>query len=255
MIQGATTVREERVEGEIPRYEIPGWRERYGVIAGITGRGDAAGSYDLGLWSDRPVGDVMRRWSSFRRMEPGITGVVLGHQVHGRTVGRRDRVEGWHLVDGADGHVTAEPGIMLTVTVADCIPVYLVDPVTKAIGLLHSGWRGTAAGMLEAGIAALHTHYGADAANIVIHCGVGICDQCYEVGSEVMDALEIPREGAGPYHADLREVLVRQADALGVGTISTSQYCSAHDPWFHSYRGSGGRDGRMVAYLMVKGEG
>ncbi len=252
MIGEVTSVREERVEGDLPLFEVPGWREKHGVIAGITGRGDAAGSYDLGLWGGRPVGDVMRRWSALRRMEPGIHGVVLGHQVHGTDIGRRDRVEGWLLVDGVDGHVTDEPGIMLSVTVADCIPVYLLDPVTRAVGLLHSGWRGTAAGMLEAGVEALNTHYGSDPTNIVMHCGVGICDQCYEVGSEVMDALGLERVESGPWHADLRGVIARQAEALGVRTISTSQYCSAHDSWFHSHRASGGRDGRMVAYLSLK---
>jgi len=174
--------------------------------------------------------------------------------VHGRVVGRREGVEGWLLVDAVDGHVTDEPGLMLTVTVADCVPIYLVDPIRKAVGLLHSGWRGTAAGILEAGIQALSTEYGTLAPDIVMHCGIGICEQCYEVGSEVMDALGIPRKESGPYHADLREVLARQAESLGVKTISTSQYCSAHDAWFHSHRASGGRDGRMVAYLMVSGE-
>jgi copper oxidase (laccase) domain-containing protein len=69
-----------------------------------------------------------------------------------------------------------------------------------------------------------------------------------------MDALEIPRQRTGPFHADLRDVLARQAEAHGVGTISTSQYCSAHDPWFHSHRASGGKDGRMVAYIAVSSE-
>ncbi|MGH7658884.1 MAG: laccase domain-containing protein, partial [Gemmatimonadales bacterium] len=52
-----------------------------------------------------------------------------------------------------------------------------------------------------------------------------------------------------PYHVDLRQVIADQASRLGVGSISTSQYCSSHDGWFYSHRGSGGAPGRMVAYL------
>jgi copper oxidase (laccase) domain-containing protein len=65
-----------------------------------------------------------------------------------------------------------------------------------------------------------------------------------------MSGCGLPHPGAGPWHADLRGVLLEQARSLGVAGISTSQWCSAHDrPRFFSHRASGGRDGRMVAYL------
>jgi hypothetical protein len=194
----------------------------------------------------------MSRWRAFRTAEPGFSAVILGNQVHGTEVAWHDGGRGWVQIEGVDGHVTATAGLLLTVTVADCIPVYLLDPVRRAVALLHSGWRGTAGGILARGVAALVEAAGAQPADIVVHCGVGICGACYEVGSEVMTGCGLATHGGGPWHADLRAVLAEQAWSLGLGQVSTSQWCSAHDRYrFYSHRGSGGRDGRMVAYLGI----
>ena len=250
----APVLREEEVAGDVPRCEVPGWRERFGVVAGITTRGALAGrGFDLGLWTDAPVGEVMGRWRAFRRAEPGFGAVILGHQVHGARVAWHDRAEGWVHLDGLDGHATAARGVLLTVTVADCIPVYLVDPRRQAIALLHAGWRGTALGILGRGLELLAERAGSDPADVVMHAGVGICGACYEVGSEVMTGVGLPADGPGPWHVDLRERLAAQARWLGIGEATRSAWCSAHDrPRFYSHRASAGADGRMVAYLGVR---
>ncbi len=249
-------VREFEIDGPVPRFEIPGWRERYGVVAGITGRGDEPGrGFDLGLWNEAPIGETMSRWRAFRRAEPGFAGVVLATQVHGGSVVSHEGVTGWVQLDGHDGHVTTTPGLLLTVTVADCVPVYLLDPVQRVLGLLHSGWRGTAVEILRAGIEKMVQVAGGTVGDIVMHTGVAICGPCYEVGSEVMDGCGLAADGAGPWHVDLRAVLADQGRRLGIEKISTSQWCSSHDrPKFYSHRGSGGRDGRMVAYLGMPRE-
>jgi copper oxidase (laccase) domain-containing protein len=243
-------LREAPTSDSLPLYQLPEWRSRYGVVAGITGRGAEPGrGFDLGLWGDGPVGEVMSRWRAFRRADPGFSAVVLGNQVHGTVVSRVDGGEGWIQVDGVDGWVTTKPGILLTVTVADCIPVYLLAP-PHGVALLHAGWRGTAAGILRAGIAGLKEATGVSESQIVMHCGVGICGECYEVGSEVLAGCGVPVDGPGPHHLDLRERLASDACALGLGTITTSGWCSAHDrAAFFSHRASRGSDGRMVAYL------
>jgi YfiH family protein len=250
----AVLLREEEVAGTVPRSEIPGWRERFGVVAGITTRGALPGrGFDLGLWSDAPVGEVMNRWRAFRSAEPGLGAVVLGHQVHGSEVAWHDGARGWMQLEGLDGHATAAAGILLAVTVADCIPVYLVDPRRRAVALLHAGWRGTAAGILDRGIELLMERAGTDPGDVVMHAGVGICGTCYEVGSEVMTALGVPAEGSGPWHADLRDRLTANARRLGIGEVTRSAWCSAHDrPTFYSHRASRGADGRMVAYLGLR---
>jgi YfiH family protein len=244
------------VPGSVPRFEITNWRERYGVTAGITGRGTEPGrGFDLGLWSDAPVGEVMSRWRGFRRELPEFSLVALGNQVHGVEVMNLDAGRGWIQVEGIDGWITTARGILLTVTIADCIPVYLVVP-GRGIALLHAGWRGTAGGILERGAEQLRGQIGCSWSDIIIHCGVGICGPCYEVGSEVMRGCGVSAEGEGPWHLDLRERLRDQARRLGLTQITTSAWCSAHDRTsFYSHRASGGTDGRMVAYIgMASGE-
>jgi YfiH family protein len=247
---GASQLREVPVPGSVPRFEIPAWRERYGVIAGVTGRGsDPERGFDLGLWSREPVGDVMTRWLTFRRGLPEFQAIALGNQVHGVQVMSLDSGQGWIQVEGVDGWTTTTSGILLTVTIADCIPVYLVAP-RRGVALLHAGWRGTAGGILDRGVEILQSATGSEPADIVMHCGVGICGSCYEVGSEVVEGCGRQALGAGPWHVDLRERLQSQARGLGLSQVTTSGWCSAHDrASFYSHRASRGADGRMVAYI------
>lgn len=247
-------IREIPVPGSIPRFEISGWREQYGVVAGITARGSDPGrGFDLGLWSEAPVGEVMTRWRAFRRTLPEFHAVALGNQVHGVELMSLDSGRGWIQVEGIDGWITTAPGILLTVTVADCVPVYLVVP-GKGVALLHAGWRGTAGRILGRGIERLKAETGCEVHSMVMHCGVGICGQCYEVGSEVMEGCGAPADGEGPWHLDLRDQLIGQARDLGLVHVTTSAWCSAHDRvTFFSHRASQGSDGRMVGYVGMTG--
>lgn len=192
----------------------------------------------------------MARWRAFRAAESGFSGFVMAHQIHGAEVRWHDGASGWTLHEGIDGHLTAAVGVMLLVTVADCIPVYLAVPRLGIVGLLHAGWRGVAAGILGHAVDALASRGVTDASDIVMHYGIGICGDCYEVGSEVLSAFGLPHEGSGPWHVDLRARLRDEARRLGLAGGSTSGWCSAHDrPTFYSHRASRGRDGRMVAYV------
>ncbi len=243
-------LREVPVPGPIPRFEVPGWREQHRVIAGVTGRGSDPGrGFDLGLWSREPVADVMTRWLAFRRQLPEFHAVVLGNQVHGVEVMSVDSGRGWIQVEAIDGWVTTTSGILLTVTIADCIPVYLIAP-GQGVALLHAGWRGTAGGILGRGIELLRETTGCSTNSIAMHCGVGICGPCYEVGSEVVVGCGSDAVGPGPWHVDLRERLLHQARQLGLSEVTASGWCSAHDRTsFYSHRASRGADGRMVAYI------
>ncbi len=236
--------------GTVPLYQLTEWRERYGLSAGITGRGPGPGrGFDLGLWTDAPVGEVMSRWRAFRASLLGADWVVLGNQVHGVEIGTVGSGQGWSYMEGIDGWVTTTPGTFLAVTIADCVPVYLAIP-GRAVALLHAGWRGTAAGILEAGLARLLEASGASPEDVVMHCGVGICGPCYEVGSEVMAGCGVAPAGGGPWHLDLRGLLADRARTLGVGRVTASTWCSAQDrDRFYSHRASRGADGRMVAWL------
>lgn len=238
--------------GPLPLFELPDWRTGHGVVAGITGRGNGPGrGFDLGLWSEAPVGETMTRWRTFRHGIPGFDSAVLGNQVHGVAVETAGPGRGWIQVEGVDGWITTSAGVLLTVTVADCVPVYLAV-AGRGVSLLHAGWRGTAGGILEVGLERLLKVTGGTPSDVIMHCGVGICGSCYEVGREVMSACGESDGGSGPWHLDLRASLARRAQALGVGSVTVSAWCSAHDRTsFYSHRASGGVDGRMLAYLGI----
>jgi len=238
------------VPGPVPRFELPLWREQHRVVAGITGRGNPDSPFDLGLrGASGPPPESLARWDCLAASLTEFQGIVVSRQVHGTRILAHPSGQGLRVAADADGHLTAMPGLLLAVTVADCIPVYVLDPVSRLVALLHSGWRGVAAGVLERGIAMCLAN-GSLVGNLLIHCGVGICGTCYEVGSEVFQAngLTAPADGKGVL--DLRFILSEQAKGLGVSHVSTSSLCSRHcRDSFLSHRGSAGGDGRMVAYL------
>lgn len=241
---------ERPVPGSVPRFELAEWRERYGVVAGITGRGNGAAPFDLGLaGTQAPVGQVTQRWHDLQAAVAGCTGLVVSRQVHGTRLAWHDALRGLTILQGMDGHATATPGTFLAVSAADCIPVYIADPTRRVVALVHAGWRGTAGRILPKAIEEL-TRRGSHVEKLAVHCGVGICGQCYEVGAEVFAGCGLTAPEGGKGRLDLRAVLMAQAREAGVETVSTSAFCSAHDAeLFFSHRASGGADGRMVAYL------
>src|SRR3989441_9685296 len=227
----------------VPRMELADWAERYGLVAGITTREHG---FSLGLWSEENVGQVMTRWRAFRAaFHPAFPVTVLSHQIHGSAVRWHDELpEGWLLLDGVDGHATRTHGALLTLTVADCVPVYLAAPTKGAVALLHAGWRGASGGILPRGVEVLKAAAFVRAQDITMHCGVGICGPCYEVGSEVLSRFTARAESASG-HVDLRAVLTGQARGLGIERGAVSPGGSAPHPGrFFSPRAPGGHHRR-----------
>jgi YfiH family protein len=241
-------LRERRVPGaDVPRYELDDWRKEYGVVAGITGRDDG---FDLGLASLESAGSVFGRWQRVREsFGPEFEGLVVSCQVHGGEIGEIDQgFPGLLVRYGLDGHVTRSVGVLLAVTVADCVPVYLLHPESRTLGLLHAGWRGTACGIVENGIDRISERAGTAPGGILMHCGVSICGECYEVGPEVQEGIG-GEATSGSSLLDLRANLVKRARSRGLEQATVSDWCTAHDgDRFYSHRASGGRAGRMVAY-------
>ena len=232
----------------VPRYELVQWAESYGIVAGVTGRDRGC---DYGLPGGAAADLVLARWRQLgSELAAGFAGTVVSRQTHGSAIGIQEgRVEGLLVKEGLDGHVTTTSGVLLAVTVADCVPVYLVHPASGAVGLLHAGWKGVAAGIIEHGIEHICRVAAAAPGEIVIHCGVSICGGCYQVGPEVYRRVTgIPVADAT--ELDLRTNLVDRALAVGVGKATASSWCTAHDrDRFYSHRASGGGAGRMAAYI------
>ena len=254
---GVARVREERLPGPVPAYAHPGWQTRFPWLAqGTTGRGGDV-AFDLGLRGAAPVGAAMERWQSLGAAL-GFARMAHAHQVHGARILAHDGgAPGLLLSDACDGHVTATPGILLTVSVADCVPVFLVDARRRAVALLHAGWRGVAAGMLEAGVRSLGERFGSVAEDLHVHLGPSICGRCYEVGPEVFRALgrEPPSR---PTPIDLAGELAQRARAAGVPAdrISASTRCTRCDASdFFSHRAhvaGAGPAGHQVGFLGIR---
>lgn len=244
---GVGTVMEPTAPVDIPLHVHPAWADAFPwLVQGTTGHG-GDDRFDLGLFGDTPVGTALGRWRALRAAT-GMPGAVHARQVHGHEVRvHPDATEGLTVIDGVDGHVTAAAGLLLTVSVADCVPISLVDPGARRIALLHGGWRGTARGILAAGLDRL----GGDRRSVRIHLGPAICGRCYEVGPEVHAALGLPDPGA-PAPVDVRAVLAWQATQAGVepGHVTLSDHCSRCGAGFYSHRA--GSSGRQVGVLGIR---
>jgi len=218
--------------------------------AGTTWRTRAAGlraaAADAAAPSEKPDSVDLALASRWRA-------VVRSRQVHGRSIQVHGRqLRGVCVTGEGDGHATDASGVLLTVTLADCVPVFIVDPVGRTVALLHAGWRGTAAGVVEAGLDTLSDAFGSDPEELLVDLGPAICGRCYEVGPEVFHALGQVTPHA-PAAIDLRSVIRRRASAAGVRTrnVTVSGECTlCGDGRYYSHRG--GDRGRHRGYIGIR---
>jgi hypothetical protein len=141
--------------------------------------------------------------------------------------------------------------VLLAVSVADCVPIFVAAPGAPAIALLHGGWRGVAAGILERGVKIVCDSFGPETGDLFVHFGPAICGECYEVGPEVPQGLGIVDRDVS--HVDLRALLAHRAIALGVAPERTtiSSFCTRHgESPFYSHRG--GCAERQIAVLALR---
>lgn len=158
-----------------------------------------------------------------------------------------------------DALVTTTPGVFLTLRYADCVPALLVDPVRRAVGIAHAGWRGTLALVTQRTAEAMMAEFGCRAEDIRAAIGPSIGPCCYEVGHEVVaqaravfggqaDALLLPRTTRT--HLDLWQANRLQLEAVGVGQVEVAGICTrCHTHDYFSHRGEGGRTGRFGAVI------
>ena len=178
----------------------------------------------------------------------GADALVRGHQVHASAVARLREASGEQRDPSlpADGQATAVRGLAVIVLTADCMPIALASG--GAVAMVHAGWRGLAAGVVEEGVRALGELGGsAEETVAVIGPCAGAC--CYEVGEEVHAAFEgAHRRGA---HIDLRAIARDRLLAAGVGEVRDVAACTICDERWFSHRREGERAGRQggVAWL------
>ena len=229
------------------------------------------------------VADERDRVYANRRRAYGLFGrdtdtVVHAHLVHGATVARVTTAENGTWVHHVDGLITDQPGCVLTMSFADCAPILLYDPVHRAIGLGHAGWKGAVADLPGALVRAMAEQFGSDPAGLLAAVGPCIGPCCYEVGEIVIDAVraafassdELLRERTNDQrpttndsspatrhsplatrrHFDLPEANRRNLLNAGVRHVELSGHCTAcRTDLFFSHRAEKGRTGRFGVVL------
>lgn len=226
--------------GEHIAVALPGGQARFTTRRGGVSAGPYA-TLNLGLWTEDDPERVRENRARLAR-EVGAS-LAQGRQVHGTHVRRVDQADPEPAE--ADGQVTTLAGVAPTVLVADCLPIALVAP--GAVAMLHAGWRGLAAGIVQEGVAAVSELAGKLAA-AAIGPGVGSC--CYRVGEEVHAAFA--GEGrVGDDRLDLKALARRRLESAGVPEVHDVGVCTmCADPGlFFSHRRDGGVTGRQAGVV------
>jgi polyphenol oxidase len=248
------------------RWIEPDWPAPTRVRAVITTR---AGGVSQGPWGGPPQGEGGLNLGllsgdapeAVRENRARLRSVLCGEprwlkQVHGATVVCADDVV---APVEADASHTSTPGVVAVVMVADCMPVLLADVDGRCVGVAHAGWRGLAAGVVEATARSMRAAIGDPSAELLAYLGPAIGPSHFEVGREVLEAMSVAlpraREAFVPrgekYLADLFALGRQALDAVGVSRVFGGQDCTYSDPGrFYSYRREA-TTGRHAALIWI----
>ena len=242
-----------------------------------TRLGGVSGGYyeSLNLSFDRGDDPEAVR-ENFRRIGEAIgvqvEDMVMSKQTHTtnvRVVTEEDRGKGIvrdRDYTDIDGLITNVRGICLVTSYADCVPLYFVDPVRKAIGLSHSGWRGTVGKIGKKTVELMTESFGSDPADILACVGPSICSDCYEVSQDVIDKVKevfdealweslFYEKGNGKYQLDLwktNEEVFQEAGILPEHIAVTNVCTRCNSRILYSHRVQGDKRGNLCAFLALK---
>lgn len=219
---------------------------------------------------EEAVKENYRRISS--AMGFAMENIVTSDQTHTANVRRvteEDRGNGItkpRPYKDVDGMITNVPGIVLATFYADCVPLYFVDPVQKAIGLSHSGWRGTVSKIGKITVEKMSEEYGTRPEELYAAVGPSICQKCYEVSEDVAEEFRrafdpkywntlFYKKENGKYQLNLWEAnrIVLLESGIPEDHISMPNLCTCCNPEFlFSHRASKGKRGNLGAFLGIR---
>lgn len=261
---------------EVGYVDIPTWRElswlRFGSSTRLGGVSTVYGGNSLNLgWTkeDDPAHVARNRGGFVEAVMGEPSPLVTVRQVHSSNMhvirsGSQglETPEGRAVLEG-DGLLTDQPGIVLGIQTADCVPVTLVDPEHRAVAVLHAGWRGTVAAIAERGVARMQREFGTRPESLLAAVGPSIGPCCYTVGEEVREAFAARFSyGEELFHEsrlDLWEANRRQLEDAGVlpKRITALALCTgcaligAGQRQFFSHRIDRGVTGRMMTCVGI----
>jgi len=161
--------------------------------------------------------------------------------------------------EGYDAIVTQQPNVLVGVSVADCTPVLIYDPLHKAVGAIHAGWKGTMKQIVTRTLQTMQTHFGTDPVQCLAYVGTCLSECAFETDADVADHFDSPFKrwdaAKNKFLIDLKRANTTQLLTAGVpqNQIEISSFCTvAHNHDYFSYRKEGKRSGRMLAVIGMK---
>jgi YfiH family protein len=246
--------------GALPVYRFDRWDDASLVHAILTRLGGVSLSPFATLNLSQVVGDDPAAVVANYERVCGALGIrraqmATCYQIHSADVLVVAAADGGRLVGQGDAMVTDQPGVYLSMRFADCTPLLLHDPVRRAVGIAHAGWRGTLKNVAGAVVRAMVERLGCLPGDITAVVGPAIGPCCYQVGGEVIQAAEAAYADAaellqphddGRHYFDLWEANRRQLVEAGVGHVAVARLCTAcRTDHFFSHRAEQGQTGRF----------
>lgn len=256
-------------DGAVPKLLVPAWVEWEWLIHGFSTRlggksQEPYASLNLGAHVDDQAEVVASNrilWAESLGVQHW--GTVLMQQVHGAQV--TSVVKAGPVVC-SDGVCTRNKDLLLNVLVADCLPILMVDPVTRSVAAVHAGWRGTVAGIVQAAVRKMKCEYGVNTSDLHVAIGPGICGSCYVVDRPVINRVQslqvadvaiAQRASPEQWYLDLVEVNRQLLLLEGVPDeyIYNSGLCTQErEDLFYSYRRDKGITGRLMGSIGLVAE-
>jgi YfiH family protein len=229
------------------------------IVFGMSTRLGGCSPGRLGMNLSFNVGDdkvnvIENRRRFFGALHIGLDELAFPMQCHSNAV---RAVTTWGGYEECDGLATNEYGVFIVLSIADCVPIFLFDPLTRTIAGIHAGWRGTSTGIVAKGVVLLKTELGVEPKNVVAYIGPAAGKCCYQVGDEVAEKFDDRfrhKDSQGKWKVDLKSANQQQLVSEGIlpENIEVHGGCTIHeDKIFHSYRRDGKASGRMMGVIGI----
>lgn len=261
--------------GDLVYYKIPSFEETGLVKHGFSTRLGGVSSIpynslNLGIKKNDKMINIYNNFKLMSKaLEIPMENMVLSDQIHGDKIlmvdktHREKNIFSKNKIAGIDGLVTKEKEIALVTIYADCVPLYFLDTVHKAIGLSHAGWKGTVKKIGQKTLLKMMECFSTNPEDCLVAIGPSIGSCCFEVGDEVIEQINLNFSNSkqyytfkdnGKYMVDLWKLNQNQLTSMGVPlkNITSSNICTkCNKDIFFSHRGDKGNTGSLAAFLQL----
>ncbi len=229
------------------------------IVFGMSTRNGGVSPGGLGLNLSFNVGDdkvnvIENRRRFFDALHIGLDELAFPMQCHSAAV---KSIATWGGYENCDGLATAELGVFIAISVADCVPIFLFDPVMRAAAGVHAGWRGASSGIAANAVSLMKSEFGTNPRDLVAFIGPAAGKCCYEVGREVASLFDprfVTEASEGKLKVDLKGSITSAFQSAGISPENIEQHkgCTIHEnERYHSHRRDGINSGRMMGVIGI----